>query len=393
MLVTDSRGIAARWMQETGWARAVYDVIAAVVAGTDAEESRVGKAAQAPIAIWERVLALESCGAWLDNARRQSATAAAALTPAESLLRASSAQSLRSAITAMRQVAEIAEVAAGSAVRVLALKGMARLLAGEPAGTRSMSDIDLLVPDDAAPALHAALQSRLGYQPDVPGTPTRHLPSLTRAGSMTVEIHHRLTDSGSPVLEHRVWLKARPIPVGIGSIEIPDGTALLMHTLEHAIVVHRTARFRLRDVLDVSTLATEATHWREIDAYVAAHRDRSALRTLLAAAGRMAGQEASDRGSWDNAADRSRAWRKIRRVGRTRLLAPARADIPPASDPRVMVLSQLAQGSPRGILRLAVRAIAMPARAAQLMSGAWLPVEAERARAEPDAPAPPTSRS
>ncbi len=72
-----------------------------------------------------------------------------------------------------------------------------------------------------------------------------------------------------------------------------------------------------------------------------------------------------------------------------RLLAPRSASIiAPAADPRVVVLSQLAQASPRGIVRLAVRAIAMPTRAAQLLSGAWLPPEARQTAAGADSVVP-----
>jgi len=388
MPVIGGRRTAAQWMLESAWARSVYDVVAAVVAGVLPAAPRVALASQAPTATWERVLALESCGAWLDGARRQSPATAASLAPAESLLRATSAHALRTAITAMQQLAEIAELAAASNVRVVALKGAARLLAGESAGNRSMSDIDLLATDDGALVIHGALQSKLGYAPDEPGTPTRHLPSLTRALSLPVEIHRRLSDSGSSSIERRVWTGTRSVPVGRGSIEIPDATALLIHALEHAVVVHRAARFRLRDVLDVSVLASDAVDWVEVGRHVRAHADRGAMRTLLAAAHSVP-HAVGQRGPRADLRAQRRAWRRIRRVGRTRLLAPARTDIPPASDPRVAVLSQLAQGSPRSILRLAVRAIAMPARAIRLVSGAWLPAEAERARGEHDAVPPP----
>jgi hypothetical protein len=392
MLVTGGRRRTARWLQESAWARGVYDVVAAVVAGSVPAAPRVAVAAQAPLETWQRVLALESCGAWLDGARRQSPATAALLAPAEPLLRATSAQALRTAITAMQQLAEIAGVAAASNVRVLALKGAARLLAGEPPGSRSMSDIDVLVSGDGASAIFETLQSAHGYMPDTPGTPTRHLPSLGRPSSLPVEIHRRLNDEGSSAIEERVWVGTRPVSVGRGSIEIPDATALLVHALEHAVVVHRAARFRLRDVLDVSALATRAVDWMEVERYVAGHADRGALRTLLAAAQSVpdAGREGVRRPDRRiDARERQRAWRRIRRVGRTRLLAPARTDIAPASDPRVVLLSQLAQGSPRSILRLAARAIAMPIRALRLVSGAWLPAEAERGRDDEEAVAPP----
>jgi hypothetical protein len=269
-------------------------------------------------------------------------------------------------------------------VRVLALKGAARLLGGEPAGTRTMSDIDLLVDGDGAEELHAALGTTLGYTPDEPGTPDRHLPALGTKAGLPVEIHCHLSDSGSDALDRRMWIGARAAAVD-GSIWIPDATALVMHALDHAVVVHRAARYRLRDVLDVALLMTDAVDRDEVRRFVDAHPDRSALRTLLAAALDVPGAVVPDFVEpAQDARERRHAWRRIHRVGRTRLLAPVRAGIPPATDPRVVVLSQLAQGSPGGIVRLAMRAIAMPGRATQLVAGTWLPPEARPTSAGAD---------
>ncbi len=382
-LTTEGAGVA-RWLRESAWSRAVYDVVAAIVAGSAPDAARAATALRAPIEIWERVLALESCGAWLDAPRRRSSALAQVLASADGLIRASSADALRASLVAMQQLSAIGDVAAAVKVPVLALKGAARLLGGEPAGARTMSDIDLLVEGDGAQALHAALRSTLGYTPDEPGTPDRHLPALSTGGGLPVEIHRRLSDSGSDALALRVWRGSHPAALG-GSIRIPDATALVMHTLDHAVVVHRAARYRLRDVIDVALLMTDAVDREELRQFVAAHPDRSALRTILVAARDVpgAGRTGVDERA-EKARERRHAWRRIRRVGRTRLLAPARADIPPATDPRVVVLSQLAQGSPRGIVRLAMRAIVMPGRAAQLVAGTWLPAEARQTGAGAD---------
>ena len=247
-----------------------------------------------------------------------------------------------------------------------------------------MSDIDLLVVGDEAGTLHRALCTTLGYAPDEPGTPERHLPALSRRSGLPVEIHHHLSDGGAEFLERRVWSGSRSAAIA-ASIEIPDATALMMHALDHAVVVHRTARFRLRDVIDVSLLMTDAVDRAELHRFVEAHPDARAMRTLLLAASDVAPSGAK----WAEAGVESRrashrAWQRIRRVGRTRLLAPVRDGIPPAADPRVVVLSQLAQGSPGGIVRLAARAIAMPGRAMRLLSGEWLPAEARATDVEGD---------
>jgi len=360
-------------------ARAAYDVIAAVVAGESPKPARVTVASRAPTAIWERVLALEACGAWLDHERRLSTAVAATLVPSQSLLRASSAGALRAALMATHQAAQIAIVAETAGVRALAVKGVARLLLGEPPGRRTMSDIDFLVDGSGAEVLHDALQSAAGYTVDAAGIPARHLPTLVRAASLPVEIHRRVSDAGTSPMERRIWMGTQRVTIGSASFDIPDATAMLMHALEHAVVVHRAARFRLRDVLDVAALSTEAVDWLEVRRFVSDHDQRSALWTLLGAAssvpGSRGGPDWALRGSPGGA--QTEAWRRVRRVGRARLLAPARAGMPPASDPRVLVLSQLAQGSASDILRLMFRAIVRPKHAVRLIAGDWLPVEAE----------------
>jgi transposase-like protein len=253
---------------------------------------------------------------------------------------------------------------------VLVLKGAARLLAGEPAGTRSMADIDLLVDATAGQLLHEALSRQLGYRAETPGTPDRHLPALVRADGLPIEIHHRVRDHES-ALEHRLWTGARRVPLGVGSVDIPDSTALLMHALDHAAVVHRALHFRLRDVLDTAVLMGGDCDPTTLNTFVCAHPQRRVVETLLdtaASVRRVAPKP-------DPAAQRQ-AWRRIHRVGTIRLLAPARHGVAPTADPRVLVLSQLADGSLDTALRLAGRAARWPRKALRLMSGAWLPAEA-----------------
>jgi hypothetical protein len=200
-------------------------------------------------------------------------------------------------------------------------------------------------------------------------------------------VHRRLTDNGAAI-EKRVWTGSRSIRVGTACVEIPDATALLMHTLDHAVVVHSAARFRLRDVLDVATLGGNCVDRVEFASYVNDHPERRAAETILLAASslQLSVYPAAGPGM------RRQAWRRVRRVGQARLFAPVRSDVPAAMDPRVLVLSQLAQASPRGILRLVVRGVVSPGRAIGLVSGRWLSVEAEQARAAAEPSSPPERR-
>jgi hypothetical protein len=294
-------------------------------------------------------------------------------------------RALRNAVAMVQQLAEVAPVAADAGARVLVLKGSARLLAGEIAGWRTMADIDLLVSAPKAAVLHAALQSKLGYVPDATGTPGRHLPSLVRADSLPIEIHERLADSGSP-LDTRMWEGTRRIPLGGTALEVPGAMALWLHTLEHAVVVHRTLRYRLRDIIDLATAwNTDAAipDAEEAMRFVAGHDDHGALMTMVTAAVSlgMAG--------WDpDLAAETRAWRRIGRVGRARLIASPQPGVPAGADPRVFALSQIAEGAPGAILRLMARGLFAPRRAVKMVAGRWLPPEAERARASSAAAAP-----
>ncbi len=380
---TDRQGVAAWVAGPRGGAadaRAVYDLVVAVVAGAPVSAPVAERAGRAPVAVWEHVLELEGCAAWLEHKSRGNQSTAAQVAPAGPYLKAEAARSVRNAVAMVQQLAELASVATEVGARVLVLKGGARLLGGEPAGARGMADIDLLVAEGGGPALHAALVTRLGYASAEPGTPARHLSSLVRAGSLPVEIHTRLSDEGSS-LDRRVWEGTRQVAVGAAAVEIPGATAVLLHVIEHAVVVHRAARYRLRDVVDVGTVWTDNVDAEELRAFGNGQSQRVAMQTLVTAAARLSTAESASRPAWlSGSSVDGAAWRRIRRVGRARLWAPPREGVPPVSDPRVIVLSQLGEGSPGPLLRLVGRAIAAPRRAWGLVSGAWLPVEAIEAR-------------
>jgi hypothetical protein len=367
-------GIAA-WVARTSAARAAYDILTTIVRGRRPTDAQRARAAAIPREAWERVLDLEGCAAWVESARRRRPALSEVLGPAIPLVRAEGERALRNAVAMVQQLAELAPVAAAVGARVLVLKGSARLLAGEIAGSRTMADIDLLVAGASATALHTALQTTLGYQADAPGTPDRHLPSLVRADSLPIEIHGRLTDAGS-ALDARVWVGARTIPLGGATLEIPSASVIWLHTLEHALVVHRAIRYRLRDILDVVTAWSDDADIDDVQRFITDHHEHRAFMTVVAAAVSigMTGWSVSD------PAAEQRAWRRIGRVGRARLLAPPQAGVPAGSDPRVLALSQIAEGAPGPILRLLARGVTAPRRAVGLFTGRWLSVEAARAR-------------
>lgn len=317
----------------TSSAGAVYDIIAAAVRGRT-----VSDRGPSDVATWERVLCIEACGPWLEWACRRESALALAMEPARAILRAQSEAAVAHALTAGAQLAEIAALAPNLG-RVLVLKGAARLLSGEPAGRRTLSDIDLLCENPTA--WHRALQRELGYRPDESGTPGRHLPALVRAGSLAVEIHTRLSDRPSE-LDTLIWCDTRaPVP----GVEIPSAVALARHTLAHATIVHRTLRYRLRDVLDVAAVVH------------AAPTDLGRAENILLAAAGVRG-------------DSERAWRTVRRVALARLAVPAEARVAGDLDPLVYVASQLAEGSPAVLAGLAWRALSSPLRTMATVRGA-----------------------
>jgi Uncharacterised nucleotidyltransferase len=315
----------------TSPAAAVYDILAAAVRGRPIPESRV---VQATTATWERVLGIEGCGPWIEWARRRNDDLARVLEPARPILRAQAEAAVAHALAAGAQLAEIAALAP-SIGRVLVLKGAARLLSGEPAGRRTLSDIDLLVENPGD--WHWVLQRELGYRPDDTGTPGRHLSALVRDGSLAVEIHTRLSDAGS-ALDRMIWRDTRHVM----GLEIPSAVALARHTLVHALVVHRTLRYRLRDVLDAAQVCRDP-QWPL----------NRAERTLVAAAN---GDEP--------------AWRVVRRVALARLAVPSAARVAGDLDPLVYVASQLAEGSPTVLAGLAWRALKAPLRTVATVRGA-----------------------
>src|SRR5690349_23880779 len=100
----------------------------------------------------------------------------------------------------------------------MALKGAARLLGGELAGTRSIADIDLLAAPADAERLHALLQRELGYSIDGERYP-HHLEGLTRRRSLGIEVHVRLAPAPLP-LDRAIWEETRTVSLAGHAIEL-----------------------------------------------------------------------------------------------------------------------------------------------------------------------------
>lgn len=322
-------------------ASAIYDFIVDVVRGrpTTAEERQ--RTFAEPLGRWHRILGFDGCAVQFDRALQRSGLNAEVPAPLRALLRAATSDSLRNGLLVHRQLAEVAAACARAGIRVMALKGAARLLDGELPGTRSIADIDLLALPADAPRLHALLQRELGYAIDREGY-AHHLAGLTRPGSLGIEVHVRLTPSPLP-LDAEIWVGTRSVLLAGQPIELPSPTSLLLHTLEHAVRVNWTARYRLRDILDVAALFTADVDRERVLAHVAASDARRPMETLLAAAGAL--QPAIPMRT-------AGAWRTVRRVGRARLALASIPRTPRIAERWFRYVGVVAEGSPRIIGRL-----------------------------------------
>ncbi len=120
------------------------------------------------------------------------------------LLRASSADALRAGLVAMQQLSAISEVAATVQVPVLALNGAARLLGGESAGTRTMSDIDLLVGAEGAGGASCGSAGEVGIQ--------SRRSMETRATSPSPDPPRGAARGDSPSFDRQRWVEHARAP-------------------------------------------------------------------------------------------------------------------------------------------------------------------------------------
>ncbi len=317
---------------------AVYDFAAEVLRGR--HPGALVRAYAAPLQVWRRVLGFEGCAVQVDHALTNLGIAHSVPDELRLMLREETSRALRHGLFVHRQLPAIAAVAAANGIRVMALKGAARLLAGERAGMRSLADIDLLARPEDASRLHTLLQQELGYLPEAKGA-MHHLPGLTKPGHLGIEIHHRLSPDTTS-LDATIWRESRSIKVGSHTIEVPSPTAMLTHTLEHAIGVNWMGRYRLRDIVDAATLCSAEVSLADLNGYVESSPSRAALETLLSAAHEHE-QTAP--------LTRPRAWRTIRRVARPRVALAVHARAPGVAERWYRYTGILAEGSPRTIWR------------------------------------------
>jgi hypothetical protein len=323
---------------------APYDLMATLLASEAAPARLVERALSAPRRLWERTLVIEACAVQFDRALRASPVANRAPLWLRDLLCGATAQAVRQGLAVPRQITEIGAVARECGIRVMVLKGAARLLAGGIPGGRTIADIDLLASASDARRLHAALTHHLGYVP-MSASPEHHLPTLTRPGGLPVEVHIRLGPRPTS-LDTRIWRDVRE--VSGADLVIPSPTAALLHALEHGALVHWAVRYRLRDLLDVAEGWTAAVDGDEVSTYADAHTHRGALMTMLGGARRFAAAIA---------VGRQTAWRTVRRVARARHLVAAHVRDPARAKSLCIAAGVLAEGSPRALLRPAQLAL------------------------------------
>ena len=316
----------------------------AVLAGETPRPDLIRDAFAVPHALWERALVLEACAVQFGRALRLSALEAAAPASLRELLRDATACAVRRTLTVPSQITELAEAARESGIRVMVLKGAARLLTGRTPGARSMSDIDVIASPSDARRLHAILRERLGYE-SLSASPEHHLPTLTRPGALPVEVHVQLGPHRTR-LDARIWLDAHH--VARTDLLIPSPTSALLHALEHGALVHWAVRYRLRDLLDVADAWEPGIDGEEVGEYLRRHPQRRALTTMLGGARRFTPAIPIGKRS---------ASRTVRRVARVRHLFAAHVRDAARAKSLCIAAGVLAEGSPRALVRPAELAL------------------------------------
>ena len=324
---------------------AIYDLLIDVFRGLPVEESLRDRAFHAPAERWRRVLGFEGCEVQFDRAVRVASWRREVPATLRRILAEASAASMRAGMLAHRQLAEIAQIAGVSGMRVMALKGAARVLASESIGTRSMSDVDLLLAPAQAARFHEMLQDELGYSPTGPGR-GHHLPVLRRADSLDIDVHFKL-GPGSAALDATMWNDTRSVAIEGCIIELPSPTSMVLHVLEHGAVVNWMGRYRLRDILDIASLFTADVADAVVMSHVRQSPAHSSFETLLSAAHEI--EERVPR-------PRAHAWRTVRRVSRARLAFAILPGNPRVAERVYRYVGVLAEGSPRMMMRAALTA-------------------------------------
>lgn len=323
---------------------APYELMVAALRGETPREAVMAHAFAASPVFWQRALALEACAVQLDRALRESPMSARVPLPLRRLLSDASACAVRQALTVPAQLTELAGAAREMGMRLMVLKGAARLLQGDVPGARSMSDIDVLASPADAGRLHEFLQERLGYA-SLLTSPEHHLPTLIRAGALPVEVHIQLGPRPTD-LDARIWHDAHAMPGG--DLLLPSATARVMHALAHGALVHWAVRYRLRDLLDVAAAWNGDIDRDEVVGYLRRQSQRAVLTTMLGGARRFAPAIPMGRPS---------AWRTIRRVAHVRHVLAAHISDRSRAMSLCIAGGVIAEASPRALLRPAQLAL------------------------------------
>lgn len=317
--------------------------MSAVLAGETPAASLTAQAFEAPEGLWDRALALEGCAVRLDRAFRASSVGRVAPPWLQQHLAMATATAVARGLHVPGQLHEIARAAAHIGVRILVLKGAARLLAGDAVpGERSLGDIDVLAASADAERLHRLLRERYGYRA-MAASPEHHLATLLRADALPVEIHVQTGPERSP-LDREIWDDTRTV----NGVDIPSPTTAMLHWLEHGALVHWAVRYRLRDLVDVAWSWNTNVDRDRVVTYVHRHRQRLALETLLSASHRFAPAVP---------ALRRHAWRAVRRVAHTRHIVAAMVRAPALAKSLCIAAGVLAEASPRALVRPAKLAL------------------------------------
>jgi hypothetical protein len=162
------------------------------------------------------------------------------------------ARACRVAAVAMLQAteaaAEVAAAASAAGASCCFLKGVALELSGALApGSRVVGDVDVLVPEGAAPAVVDALVAR-GYAPRAGEDYPHHLPPLLHPRLGLVEVHRHLPGVSLPGPGSGAFfatfgglaaagLLVQSPQLG-GAAWLPSPPALVAHALAHALLQH-----------------------------------------------------------------------------------------------------------------------------------------------------------
>lgn len=177
------------------------------------------------------------------------------------------------ALVVDRVCREIAEVCFDRGVPVVFLKGAALQLGGWiESGSRSMSDVDVLVADAAARAFQAALVERGCRSPEAPES-EHQLQLLKHPTGLGIEVHRMIPgvrlEGGRSATAEQLFERGlvRAIDGLPGGCRVPLPEVLLAHALVHGIAQHGLAPDNYpwsRFLADVQDLGAAGAGSREI---------------------------------------------------------------------------------------------------------------------------------